>query len=66
MSNNYEDKRAISGVTLDKGARTGAVDFREKYNEMMANLTQKKRVQNIFGNGFAGTSVNEAAIKFNG
>jgi len=67
MSNRqYEDKMPISGVNLDMGFRTGAVDFREKYNEMMANATQRKRVQNVFGNGSAATSVNKASTDFNG
>lgn len=63
---NYEDKMTISGVSLEKGARTGAVDYRETFNEMMANITQKKKFPPIFGNGFAGASVGKASTDFNG
>lgn len=63
----HEDK--ISGVTFNTASRTGAIDFREEYNKMMANITgkQQKKMPPIFGNGFAASNgVNKAATDFNG
>ncbi len=59
---------AISEVKLNASARTGAVDFREEYNKMLANISvPKKKMPPIFGDGFAATnSVNKASTDFNG
>ena len=63
----YDDDKIVSGVSFGTTSRSNAVDYRKKYNDMMAKLNISTKPKNSVFEGFAASNgVQKASTNFNG